>query len=121
MINVFKFGGASIQDAASIRNVASILDQYKEQKTVVIVSALGKTTNALEEITNAYYFKKGNAHQLLEALRQKHFDILHDLFEDKHHPVFIEVNNTFVEIDWILEDEPLDTYDYLYDQIVSIG
>src|SRR5215471_173302 len=113
MIKVFKFGGASIKDAASIINVSDILSRYQGQSIVVIVSALGKTTNALEEITNSYFFKKGNAHELLDQLRQKHFDILNELFTDPQHPVFNEVNNSFVEIDWILEDEPHAYYDYI--------
>jgi aspartate kinase len=70
MIRVFKFGGASIKDAASFRNVASILEQYKGREIILVVSALGKTTNALEEITNAYFHKKGTATELLEKLKQ---------------------------------------------------
>lgn len=121
MIKVFKFGGASIKDAASIKNVAAILEDYKGQQIVLVVSALGKTTNALEEITNAYLHKTGKAPALLEALKHLHFQILKELFHETEHPVFDELNNTFVEIDWILEDEPDEKYDYLYDQIVSIG
>jgi aspartate kinase len=86
-----------------------------------VVSALGKTTNALEEITNAYFYGKGDAHALLQKLRDQHQQILQGLFTEAGHPVFDDVNNTFVEIEWILEDEPHDKYDYIYDQIVSIG
>jgi aspartate kinase len=57
----------------------------------------------------------------LMKLKTYHFEILHELFNDDQHPVFDAVNNTFVEIDWILEDEPIDSYDFIYDQIVSIG
>ncbi|HUM46555.1 MAG TPA: aspartate kinase [Chitinophagales bacterium] len=121
MIKVFKFGGASIKDAAAIRNVAAILNTYKGEPIVIVVSALGKTTNALEAITNAYFHKTGNAHELLDKLRQQHFNILDELFPEKDHPVFDALNNTFVEIDWILEDEPFEKYDYIYDQVVSIG
>ncbi len=118
---VFKFGGASIKDAAAIRNVAEILASYKGQQLMIVVSALGKTTNALELITEAYYRKTGTAPALLEQLKRQHFNILSELFPEPEHPVFAELNNTFVEIDWILEDEPVEKYDYLYDQIVSIG
>ena len=120
-IKVFKFGGASIKDAASIRNVAAILASYQRQQVVIIVSALGKTTNALETITESYFHKTGKAPALLEQLKQQHLGILSELFPEKDHPVYTELNNTFVEIDWILEDEPVEKYDYLYDQIVSIG
>ena len=121
MTKIFKFGGASIRDAAAIRNVATILDQYRNEKLVIVVSALGKTTNALEEITNAYFYGKGDAHALLQKLRDQHQQILQGLFTEPGHPVFDDINNTFVEIEWILEDEPHDKYDYIYDQIVSIG
>jgi len=120
-VKIFKFGGASIKDAASFKNVASILEKYQGEKIVLVVSALGKTTNALEEVTNAYFEKKGNAGELLEKVKHHHYQILKELFHESDHPVFDELNNTFVEIDWVLEDAPAESYDYLYDQIVSIG
>ena len=120
-MKIFKFGGASIKDAASFKNVASILEKYQGEKIVLVVSALGKTTNALEEVTNAYFEKKGNAGELLEKVKHHHYQILKELFHESDHPVFDELNNTFVEIDWVLEDAPAESYDYLYDQIVSIG
>jgi len=121
VVKVFKFGGASIRDAKSFINVANILEKYRREKIVLIVSALGKTTNALEEVTNAYFNKTGTANELLEKIRHQHFQILKELFHEDEHPVFDELNNTFVEIDWILEDAPAESYDYIYDQIVSIG
>ncbi|MBX7107777.1 MAG: aspartate kinase [Chitinophagales bacterium] len=120
-MKVFKFGGASIKDATSIKRVADILEQYQGQSILIVVSALGKTTNALEAVTRAYFDKTGNAHDLFETLKALHFDILSGLFHDSNHPVYDELNNTFVEIEWILEDPPIENYDYLYDQIVSIG
>ncbi|MFI5136037.1 MAG: aspartate kinase, partial [Chitinophagales bacterium] len=120
-MKIFKFGGASIKDARSFINVANILEKYRGEKIVLIVSALGKTTNALEKVTNAYYSNKENISELLEKIRHQHFQILKELFHETEHPVFDELNNTFVEIDWILEDAPHESYDYLYDQVVSIG
>ncbi|MBK9732826.1 MAG: aspartate kinase [Chitinophagaceae bacterium] len=120
-MKIFKFGGASIKDATAIKNVATILQKYKGEQVVIIVSALGKTTNALEAITNAYFNKTGKAAVLLEKLKQQHFAILAELFPGSNQEVYDSINNTFVEIDWILEDQPLDKYDYIYDQIVSIG
>lgn len=121
MYKVYKFGGASLRNASGFRNVASILDKNRDQNILLIISALGKTTNELEEVVNRYFFRKGNAAQYLEKIKQDHYQILRDLFQDQNQNVFNEVNNAFVEIDWILEDEPHDSYDYLYDQIVSIG
>lgn len=119
-IKVFKFGGASIRDAAAIKNVASILKNYQNEKLLIVVSAMGKTTNALEQILDDYFHGKGNAFELLEKVKQDHFSVMAGLFEMTHE-VFASVNDTFVEIEWVIEDEIQDPYDYLYDQIVSIG
>ncbi len=119
-MKVFKFGGASVKDAEAIRNVANILQKYKSESLVIVVSAMGKTTNALEEIVNAYVGNKGTAFELLEVVKQQHFAIMASLFDEKHE-VFGAINDTFVEIEWVIEDDIQDTYDYIYDQIVSIG
>lgn len=119
-MKVFKFGGASIKDADGFRNVKRILEFYKQDELIIIVSALGKTTNALEQIATAYINKTGDAIGLLNKLRAQHFEILSSLLPENH-SAFDELNNSFVEIDWILEDEPSDSCDYIYDQIVSIG
>lgn len=120
-MQVFKFGGASVRDAESIKNVASIILKYKEEPLLVVVSAIGKTTNALEELTKTFFQQSGDAFELLNEVKKSHFSILDQLFADHSHPIFDEIANAFVEIEWILEEEPLDTYDYLYDQIVSLG
>lgn len=120
-MQVFKFGGASVRDAESIKNVVSIILQYKEEPLLVVVSAIGKTTNALEELTKTFFQQSGDAFELLNEVKKSHFSILDQLFADHSHPIFDEIANAFVEIEWILEEEPLDTYDYLYDQIVSLG
>ncbi len=119
-MKIFKFGGASIKDGDGFRNVKRILDLYKQDDLVLIVSALGKTTNALEQITNAYFKKTGEAFGLLAKLRTHHFEILASLLPENH-SAFDLLNNTFIEIEWILEDEPSASYDFVYDQIVSIG
>lgn len=119
-MKVFKFGGASVKDADAIRNVAAILNRYKEEQLMVVVSAMGKTTNALEEVVYAYYDKKGNVEAVLEKVKATHYAIMKELFETGH-PIFDSVNDTFVEIEWIIEDDPSETFDYLYDQIVSVG
>lgn len=120
MTEVFKFGGASVKDAAGVRNVAEIVALYRDKKLLIVVSAMGKTTNALEELTEAYVHRSDNAHELLENVKQYHQVILDELFAPQH-PIHDEVANLFVEIDWVLEDEPHDDYDFNYDQIVSVG
>lgn len=127
-MKVFKFGGASVKDAEAVKNVATILKQYPNQNIVVVLSAMGKTTNALERLTNAYFFSEENkttetenATTILEEIKKYHFDIIEQLFPDKTHPIYNEINNAFVELDWAIEESPTHSYDHEYDQIVSIG
>src|SRR5690606_338961 len=120
-MQVFKFGGASVKSSENIKNVVSIIEKYKNSELLVVVSAIGKTTDKLAKITDSYVKRSPDAFSLLEELKNEHFQILNELFEDKSFPSFDDIANTFVEIEWILEDEPQDDYDYLFDQIVSIG
>ncbi|HEX8023997.1 aspartate kinase [Mucilaginibacter sp.] len=117
---VFKFGGASVKDAAGVTNLANVVKQYTDQQLLIVVSAMGKTTNALEKLTKAYMDQADDMHDIFNEIKEYHYNILGGLFEPGH-PVFDEVANTFVEIDWAIEDEPHDSYDFVYDQIVSIG
>lgn len=117
---VYKFGGASVKDANGVTNLANIIKKNSQQKLLVVVSAMGKITNALEELTQAYINGDDRMHELLEGIKQYHYQIVNELF-DKNHPVYNELNNTFVEIEWMLEDAPQDDADFIYDQIVSIG
>lgn len=117
---VFKFGGASVKDAAGIINLTRVVKIYQDQQLLIVVSAMGKTTNALEKLTQAYVQQADDIHEIFEEIKQYHYQIMAELFEPSA-PVFDEVANTFVEIDWMIEDEPHDDPDFTYDQIVSIG
>jgi aspartate kinase len=118
---VYKFGGASVKDAASIKHVARIIADTTGP-LVVVVSAMGKTTNALEEVLNTYYNgDQATAIELLAKLRQSHFEAARAILGDEAEETMHRLNDHFVEIDWIIEDDVHDPYDYLYDQIVSIG
>jgi aspartate kinase len=119
-IRIFKFGGASLKDADGFRNVVSILEKYKDKRLVIVVSAIGKTTNALEEVVEAHSRQTGEARQLLEKIKADHFQLAAELLGDQHE-IFDLINDIFVEADWVLEEEPYDNYDYMYDQIVCIG
>ncbi len=120
-MQIYKFGGASLKDAEGIRNVARIIKEKSDGPLVVIVSATQNTTNDLVSILNAYFYDKGDLKGVFEKVKARHEALMLDLFPDTNHPIFDEVANTFVEIDWIIEEEPQDGYDYLFDQIVSIG
>ncbi|MCP3927827.1 MAG: aspartate kinase [Bacteroidetes bacterium] len=119
-IKVFKFGGASIKNSEAIKNVAGILRNYKSESLVIAVSAMGKTTNALEKVVEAHFNKSGKASDLFNEIKTNHFSLLDQLFE-KDHEVYELLNDTFVEVDWVLEEEPHDNFDFMYDQIVSVG
>lgn len=120
-MEVYKFGGASVSNANAVRNLTSIIQNAKKDHLLIVISAMGKITNKLEELSTAYIYGQDNTYALLEEIKAYHFTILNDLFTDHNHPVFNDVANTFVEIEWLLEEEANDAPDYIYDQIVSIG
>jgi aspartate kinase len=119
-IKVFKFGGASLRDAENIKNVGVILEKFKSENLLIVVSAMGKTTNALEEVVSAYFEKNGKAFDILNGIRQKHEALIAELLGNNA-AVLADINDIFVEVEWILEDEPHDAYDYVYDQIIAVG
>jgi aspartate kinase len=120
-MQVFKFGGASVKDAEAVKNVAEILKKFATHETIVVVSAMGKTTNGLEELVSAFFNKAGDAEAVLQKTKDYHFNILKDLFPNKNHGIYNDIENTFVELNWIIEDEVLPNYNQVYDQIVSMG
>lgn len=120
-MQVFKFGGASVKDASGVINLATIVKDYDPNNLLIVVSAMGKITNKLEELTWAYIKGDDTANEIFEEVKTFHFDIINELFEDHKNPIFNDVANTFVEIEWLLEEEANDSAGYLYDQIVSIG
>jgi aspartate kinase len=119
-MKVFKFGGASVKDAEGVRNVASIISSHLAEKPFIVISAMGKVTNALEEICNAFVNKSGECLELIEKLKSFHFSIAHELLP-QNHPVFDDLENIFAELYWAVEEEQIKSYDYEYDQIVSAG
>jgi len=121
LIKVFKFGGFAVSDAKSVKNLAKIIGTNSSDQILIIVSAMGKTTDALEKLCKLYVEGNDDAQEILKAIKQFHENIMIELFETKVHPIFDEIANTFVEIEWMLEDEPHSNYDFNYDQIVSIG
>ncbi|MFI5219872.1 MAG: aspartate kinase [Bacteroidia bacterium] len=120
-MKVFKFGGASVKDAGAVKNAAAILNKFRNEKLVVVISAMGKTTNALEKVVHAHFYKDGDAHKLLDVVKEYHLKIIRDLFPETNDEVYNDVNNVFVEIEWVLDEKPSKDYGFAYDQIVSAG
>lgn len=121
MLKVFKFGGASVKDADSVRNVAKILRDHAAEQLVVIVSAMGKTTNALEKILNAWYENDERLAGYVNDLIGFHQQIIFALFPDKSHPVHFKTDLLFGELEGYLHSPPSLQYDYDYDQVVCFG
>lgn len=121
-MKVFKFGGASVKDAAGIKNVASIIQQHGEKNLVVVVSATGKTTNALEDVVNAYFNASNeDANTAFELVKKNHNTICIELFGNESHEIFDKLENIYAEVNWQIEEERKESYNYVYDQIVSQG
>ncbi|HVG41066.1 MAG TPA: aspartate kinase [Chitinophagaceae bacterium] len=117
-MKVFKFGGASVSTADGIKNVGSILNTYTGDKLLVVISAMGKTTNALENVVASFY--EGDIEKALELfneIKQTHLTIAADLESEP----LVPLEDFFTEIEWLLYDKPVKTFDYYYDQIVCVG
>jgi aspartate kinase len=117
---VFKFGGASVKDAASIKNLSQILLNRLRNQTVIVVSAMGKTTNALEELIDKK-IKKEDFSSNSTNIKNYHLDVCLELFEENH-PVFSQIENYFLQLSRDME-KPLtkENYDQYYDRIISYG
>lgn len=118
-MKIFKFGGASVKDAESVKNVAVVLESQGFEKCLLVVSAMGKTTNALEKVVE-YYFAKGDYHAEIEKVKQNHLDISNGLFYENH-PVFAEISLFFDDIESFLRRNKSPNYNFVYDQVVSCG
>lgn len=120
-MKVFKFGGASVKDAPAMRNVASIISRYNGQPLLVVVSALGKTTNALEDIARAFFDKQADvAAEKIDALEKQHQAIAAELVGGNH-PVLNELRKLFTHLRQVPELYRTGTFDFLYDQVVCMG
>lgn len=119
-MRIFKFGGASIKDAKSIINVAKILKSEGYTDVFLVISAMGKITNAFEEVINSYHTNSDQLGVKLTYIKEYHEAILIDLFETSH-PIFNEINLLFLEISQFFIQNKKPNYDYIYDQIVGYG
>lgn len=118
-MKVYKFGGASVKDAEGVKNVALVLETQGFEKCLLVVSAMGKTTNALEKVVE-YYFKKQDYQAEIELIKKNHIDIAKGLFSENH-PVFGEISLFFDDIDSFLRRNKSPNYNFVYDQVVSCG
>lgn len=121
-MKVFKFGGASVNSVERIQNLATILRDYPGEKLLVVISAMGKTTNALEKCAEAFFAgKKEESLQLFEQVKQQHLTIAKYLLVTHYLACEEQLKNFFTEVEWMLHDKPVRDYDYYYDQVVCTG
>ncbi|WP_426095115.1 aspartate kinase [Flavobacterium sp. DSR2-3-3] len=120
-MRIFKFGGASVKDAAGIKNVYEVLQKVGYEDVLLVVSAMGKTTNALEIVIKNYFDKSAELNSAVQEVKKYHNQILMDLFEEDKNDVFAAVNTQFTDLEYFLTHNKSPNYNFVYDQIVSYG
>ena len=120
-MKVFKFGGASVKDAESVKNVVRVLKHEGIENTLIVISAMGKMTNAFEKIVDSYYSKNDNLAEQIEFARNFHLEIIENLFEDKKQLILFDIEKLFGQLSGFLITNKSKDYNFIYDQIVGFG
>src|SRR5579871_1453178 len=121
-MKVFKFGGASASTIERIKHLPNIIRLFSGEKMLIVISAMGKTTNALEKVAEAFYDnKKEEALQLFNVVKQNHLTTAKYLLVKNYNAAEKHLAELFTEVEWLLHDKPVREYDYYYDQIVCVG
>ena len=121
-MKVFKFGGASVSTTERISKVNDILKSYSGEKILVVISAIGKTTNALEKVAEAFFASnQKEALNLFETIKQQHIGLAKQIIIKSYDETYARLVDIFTEAEWLLHDKPVRDYDYYYDQIVCTG
>jgi aspartate kinase len=121
-MKVFKFGGASASTVERIKHLPDILHLFAGEKILIVISAMGKTTNALEKVAEAFFDnRKEEALQLFGLVKQNHLTTAKYLLVRNYNATEKNLNDLFTEVEWLLHDKPQKGFDYYYDQIVCVG
>ncbi|NBL63891.1 aspartate kinase [Flavobacterium sp. NST-5] len=120
-MRVFKFGGASVKDADGVKNVLRVLQTVGFDDVLLVISAMGKTTNALELVIKNYFEQSAELPDAIAAVKEYHFGILNGLFDNENHEVFSMLNSMFADLEYFLKTNKSPNYNFVYDQIVSFG
>lgn len=121
-MKVFKFGGASVNSIERIKNLGQILHSYSDETLLVVISAMGKTTNALEKVVEAFYAgRKDEALQFFEKVKEDHLDTARQILQQGYAACEQQLRDFFTEVEWLLHDNPQREFDYYYDQVVCVG
>jgi len=120
-VKVFKFGGASVKDAESVKNVICVLKHEGFNNTLIVVSAMGKMTNAFETIIDAYFYKKPDLSEHIEFVRNYHLTIIAELFHEENSPILVEIEKLFGQLSGFFITNKKRDYNFIYDQVVGFG
>ncbi len=120
-MKVFKFGGASVKDHHGVINLFNIVKLLKLKKTVIVISAMGKTTNAFEKVVNAYFNDLDQINFFIDEIKKMHFNLIRKLFKDINGELEINIDKIFSELNSFIISNKNMNYSYVYDQIVSNG
>ncbi len=120
-MRIFKFGGASVKDADGVKNLVKVLQETGHENTLLVVSAMGKTTNAMEAVVDSYFEDKDKIHATIQEVVQYHDSILIELFKNKEHPIFDRIKTLVDEVRGFLAWNKSPKYNFVYDQVVGYG
>ena len=120
-MKIFKFGGASVKDADGVKNVLNVLKTVGHEDVLIVVSAMGKMTNALELVITNYFDKSTEFNASLQEVKKYHNQILMDLFDDEDNDVFFAVNSHLADLEYFLRSNKSPNYSFVYDQVISYG
>ena len=120
-MKVFKFGGASVKDHHGVINLFNIVKLLKLKKTVIVISAMGKTTNAFEKVVNAYFNDLDQINFFIDEIKKMHSNLIRKLFKDINEELEINIDKIFSELNSFIISNKNMNYSYVYDQIVSNG
>ena len=120
-MRVFKFGGASVKDADAVKNVVNVLQEVGYADMLLVISAMGKTTNAMEKVVESYFNDKDGVNASIQEVVDYHNGILSDLFQNPSHPVYAKVKVLFEEVKGFLAWNKSPKYAFVYDQVVCYG
>ena len=120
-MRIFKFGGASVKDANGVRNLVEVLQEVGHKDTLLVISAMGKTTNAMEQIVGAYFKDEKTLEKAIQVVIDNHKTIVNDLFEARNHNIHNQVNTLIQEFRGFLMWNKSPKYAFVYDQVVGYG
>jgi aspartate kinase len=120
-MQILKFGGASVRDADGVRNLEKVLQSVGTEKTLIVISAMGKTTNALEKVIEHYFNSKHELQSSIQDVKKYHNGILLELFENESHEVFKVVTALFRELSEFFDRNKSPDYSFVYDQTIGFG